>query len=410
MRQSIVAAINHICAERNVSATEVLEAVKQAIATAYKKDYGNKEQEIKVLLDESKDMPTILLVKEVVEDVENEHIEISVKDARKVKPGAEAGDEIEIDVTPEEYGRIATQSAKQVILQKLQEAEKKSLYEKFKDREEDLLTANVTKVDPNWVTLEIDGMTVSLPWREQIPGEHYYTGKRIRVYLDRVELTGKGPQLRISRTHPGLVRKLMEMEIPEIRNGDVEIKAVARDAGFRTKIAVKSNDQRIDPIGACVGQKGVRIQAVMEEMNGERVDVIEWSEDPIKLIATALQPAAISAVIIVNADEQVDDRGRKIKKRAAVFVEEAQRPMAIGKKGQNIRLATELTGYELDMYNYEELPAFKAKLAALRSDPSASEGFAEADVATETSNVVPAPEVSPAASETPSENAPEAAA
>ena len=368
MRQSFIAAINQICSEKNVNPEQVLEAVKQAIATAYRKDFGNKEQEIRVNLEEGKDMPIILLIKEVVDEVENENFEISTKDAQKIKPDAEEGDEIEIDVTPMEYGRIAAQAAKQVILQKLQEAEKMSLYEMFKDREEELLTATVTKVEPNWVTLEIEGMTVSLPWREQIPGEHYYTGKRIRVYLDKVEMTGKGPQLRISRTHSGLVHKLLELEIPEVRNEDVKIMAIARDAGFRSKVAVHSEDPRIDPIGACVGQKGVRIQSVMEELNGERVDMIQWSPDPIKLISTALQPAAISAVIIVNDAEHLDEEGRKIKKRAAVFVEEAQRPMAIGKKGQNIRLATDLTGFELDMYNYEELPAFKAKLAELKGE------------------------------------------
>ena len=378
MKASFLAAINQICSEKNVKPDQVIEAVKQAIATAYRKDYGNKEQEIRVDLEEGRDMPTILLVKEVVETVENENFEISMKDARKIKPDADVGDEIAIDVTPVEYGRIATQAAKQVILQKLQEAEKQSLYEMFKDREEELLTANVTKVDPNWVTLEIEGMTVSLPWREQIPGEHYYTGKRIRVYLDKVELTGKGPQLRISRTHPNLVKKLLELEIPEVRNGDVEIMGIARDAGFRSKVAVKSNDPRIDPIGACVGQKGVRIQAVMEEINGERVDMIEYSADPIKLISLALQPAAISAVIIVNDQERIDEQGRKVKKRAAVFVEEAQRPMAIGKKGQNIRLATQLTGYELDMYNYAELPAFKAKLAELRGEPTPTAELSDA--------------------------------
>jgi transcription termination/antitermination protein NusA len=366
MRASFLAAINQICSEKNVKPEQVLEAVKSAIATAYRKDYGNKEQEIRVDLEEGNDMPIILLVKEVVTDIENENFEISIKDAKKIKPDSEVGDEIAIDVTPVGYGRIAAQAAKQVILQKIQEAEKQSLYEMFKDREEELLTATVTKVEPNWVTLEIEGMTVSLPWKEQIPGEHYYTGKRIRVYLDTVEFTGKGPQLRISRTHSGLVHKLLELEIPEVRNGDVEIRAIARDPGFRSKVAVASSDARIDPIGACVGQKGVRIQAVMEELNGERVDMIEWSDDPIKLISTALQPAAISAVIIVNDTEQLDDEGHRIKKRAAVFVEEAQRPMAIGKKGQNIRLATELTGFELDMYNYEELPAFKAKLAELQ--------------------------------------------
>src|SRR3989338_878661 len=369
MRASFLAALNQICSEKNVNPEQVLEAVKQAIATAYRKDYGNKEQEIRVELLRVRDMPTILLVKEVVEDVENENFEISLKDAKRIKSDSDVGDEITIDVTPLEYGRIATQAAKQVILQKLQEAEKQSLYEMFKDRESELLTATVTKVDPNCVTLEIEGMTVSLPWREQIPGEHYYTGKRIRVFLDKVELTGKGPQLRISPTHPNLAKKLLELEIPEVRNGDVEIMAIARDAGFRSKVAVKSKDPRIDPIGACVGQKGVRIQAVMEELNGERVDMIEYSPDPIKLISTALQPAAISAVIIVNDTENLDEEGRRIKRRAAVFAEEAQRPMSIGKKGQNIRLATELSGYELDMYNYEELPAFKAKLAEIRGGP-----------------------------------------
>lgn len=368
MRASFIAAINQLCAERNVKAEDVLEAVRQAIATAYRKDFGNKEQEIRVVLREDQDMPSVLVIKEVVEEVMNENFEISLKEAARVKPDAEEGDEIEIDVTPIGYGRIAAQAAKQVIIQKLQESEKQSLYEMFKDREHELLTATVTKVEPNWVTLEIEGMTVSLPWKEQIPGEHYYTGKRVRVYLDTVELTGKGPQLRISRTHPELVRKLLELEIPEIRNGDVLIMGIARDAGMRSKVAVKSNDPRIDPIGACVGQKGVRIQSVMEEINGERVDMIEWSDDPIKLISTALQPASISAVIIVNAMTHEDSEGRIVKKRAAVFVEEAQRPMAIGKKGQNIRLATQLSGFELDMYNYEELPAFKAKLAELKGE------------------------------------------
>ena len=368
MRASFIAAINQLCSERNVKPEDVLEAVRQAIVTAYRKDFGNKEQEIRIVLREDQDMPTVLLIKEVVEEILNENFEIGLKEARRVKPDAEVGDEIEIDVTPVGYGRIAAQAAKQVIIQKLQESEKKSLFEMFKDRENELLTATVTKVEPNWVTLEVEGMAVSLPWKEQIPGEHYYTGKRLRVYLDKVELTGKGPQLRISRTHSHLVRKLLELEIPEIRNGDVQIMALARDAGMRSKVAVKSSDPRIDPIGACVGQKGVRIQSVMEEINGERVDMIEWSDDPIKLISTALQPASISAVIIVNAESHADVEGRIVKKRAAVFVEEAQRPMAIGKKGQNIRLATQLTGYELDMYNYEELPAFKAKLAELKGE------------------------------------------
>jgi len=190
----------------------------------------------------------------------------------------------------------------------------------------------------------------------------------VRAYIFDVREEPRGPQIFLSRSHPQFMAKLFMQEVPEIYDGIIEIKAVARDPGSRAKIAVLSHDSAIDPIGACVGQKGVRIQAVMEEINGERVDMLEWSDDPIKLISTALQPASISAVIIVNDQEAVDADGRKVKKRAAVFVEEAQRPMAIGKKGQNIRLATDLTGYELDMYNYEELPAFQAKLAELRGE------------------------------------------
>lgn len=417
MKASFIAAINQICSEKNVSPDQVIEAVKQAIATAYRKDFGNKEQEIRVDLPEGMEHPIILVVKEVVDDVENDNFEISVPDAKKINPDADVGDEIEIDVTPEGYGRIAAQAAKQVILQKLQEAERQSLYEKFKDRENELLTATVTKVDPNWVTLEIEGMTVSLPWREQIPGEHYYTGKRLRVLLEKVEFSGRGPQLRISRTHPNLVRKLLELEIPEVRNGDVEVMGISRDPGFRSKVAVRSKDPRIDPIGACVGQRGVRIQSVMEEINGERVDMLEWNDDPIKLISTALQPASISAVIIVNAQEGVDEQGRRIKKRAAVFVQEAQRPMAIGKKGQNIRLASEMTGYELDMYNEEELPAFKAKLAQLRGEDGEEivmqenlnvEEGAEPEATPETPEAAPVEEVkekAPAAEESAVEEA-----
>jgi N utilization substance protein A len=186
MRATFIAALNQLCAERNVKPDDVLEAVKLAISTAYRKDFGNKEQELRVILREDQDMPSVLVIKEVVDDVENDNFEISVKDAQRVKPDAEVGDEIEIDVTPVGYGRIAAQAAKQVIIQKLQESEKQSLYAMFKDRENEILTATVTKTEANWVTLEIEGMAVSLPWKEQIPGEHYYTGKRIRVYLDTV--------------------------------------------------------------------------------------------------------------------------------------------------------------------------------------------------------------------------------
>lgn len=357
MKPQFFAAINQICDEKNISFDKVMETIKAALATAYRKDYGNKEQEIEIILKEDVDTPTVLLIKEVVKNVENPNIEISLEEAQRLKRDVEVGDEIKIDVTPMEYGRIAAQAAKQVILQRLHEAERESLYDMFKNRENEILSSQVVRVEGGNVHLRIEKHNVLFPQKEQVPGEKYYTGKRVKVYLDKVVATNKGPQLSISRTHPNLVVRLLEMEIPEISEGNVQIKSIARDPGVRSKVAVSSEDEKLDPVGACIGQKGVRIQSVMEELNGERVDIIEWSNDPKEFIATALQPAKIAEVVIVNSGED-----KRVKKRAAVFVEEAERPMAIGKKGQNVRLASDLTGYELDLYNLEQLPAFKEKI------------------------------------------------
>ncbi len=360
MNQQFVAAVNQICAEKNISFERVMDAVNAALATAYRKDFGNKEQEVEILLNEGGNFATVLLIKEVVEEVENANIEISLAEASKMKKDVQIGDEIRVDVTPLEYGRIAAQAAKQVILQRIQEAERESLYEMFKNRENELLSAQIMRVEGDSVYINIENHTVPLSAKEQIPGEKYYNGKRLKVYLDKVVHTSRGPELSISRRHPNLVVRLLEMEIPEIIEGDVEVKSIARDAGTRSKVAVWSENEKIDPIGACIGQKGVRIQSVMEELNGERVDIIEWSDDPCEFIATALQPAKIAEVIIVNAGDDP-----RVRKRAAVFVEEEERPMAIGKKGQNVRLASDLTSYELDLYNLDQLPAFKEKLTEL---------------------------------------------
>lgn len=361
MNQQFIAAVNQICAEKNISYEKVMEAVKSALATAYRKDFGNKEQDVEIIINEGGTFATVLLVKEVVKEVENPNIEMSIDEAKKMKKDVKIGDEIKIDVTPLEYGRIAAQAAKQVILQRIQEAERESLYEMFKNRENELLSSHIMRVEGDNVYINIENHTVPLSPKDQIPNEKYYNGKRLKVYLDKVIYTSRGPELFISRTHPNLVVRLLEMEIPEVIEGEVKIKSIARDPGVRSKVAVWSDDEKIDPIGACIGQKGVRIQSVMEELNGERVDIIEWSEDPREFIATALQPAKIAEVIIVNAS----DTDPRIKKRAAVFVEEAERPMAIGKRGQNVRLASDLTSYELDLYNVEQLPAFKERLHEL---------------------------------------------
>ncbi len=360
MKPQFFAAIHQICDEKNIPYERVLETIKAALATAYRKDFGNKEQEVEIILRDGDGGATVLLIKEVVEEVEDANIEISLKEAKKMKPDAEEGDIIKIDVTPLEYGRIAAQSAKQVILQRLQEAERDSLYEMFKNRENEIMSAQVMRVENGVVHIQIEKHNVMIGRRDQIQSERYYNGKRMKVYLDKVAHTNRGPQLSISRTHPNLVVRLLEMEIPEIAEGDVEVKSIARDAGVRSKVAVWAEDDKIDPVGACIGQKGVRIQSVMNELNNERVDIIEWTEDAKAFIATALQPAKIAEVIIVNGGEDP-----KVPKRAAVFVEEEERPMAIGKQGQNVRLASDLTGFELDLYNLEQLPAFKEKLSEL---------------------------------------------
>lgn len=363
-----IAAMTQIAAEKNLSEDVIIDAVKQSIAAAYRKDYGNKDQEVEVVLRDDAQFASILQIKEVVDTVENENFEISLKDAQKIKSEVEIGDEIRIDVTPLEYGRIAAQAAKQVILQRLQEAERSALFERFKDREDSLLTASVSRVEGNYVFLDIEKTTVLLQPRDQIPNEKYFPGRRMRMYLERVQQTSKGPNLKVSRTHPRLIELLLAQEIPEIEHGEVMIRATARDPGMRSKVAVSSEDPKIDPVGACIGQRGTRITPVMDELSGERVDVIEWNDDPTMLIARALQPAKVSNVVIVIPEESIDpNTGRRVKKRAAVFVEEVERAMAVGKRGQNIRLASELTQFELDMYNAEEYEPFLNKLKEIRS-------------------------------------------
>lgn len=344
MQSTFMAAINQLCDEKNISREIVIDTVKAALRAAYRKDYGNREQNVEVELDENSGNATVYLVKTVVKKVKDINLEIALKDALKYKKDAKVDDVVKIDVTPVGYGRIAAQSAKQVIIQRLQEAERDMLYEKFKDRENELLNALVHRVDGTHVYIDLDKITSLLPPEHQIPNERYYGGQRIKLYLDKVIKTTKGPQLLISRTHPKLVEKLLELEIPEIRNEVVTVKAVAREPGVRSKVAVHSNDPKVDPIGSCVGQKGVRIRNVMEELNGERIDIIQWSEVSENFIRASLAPAKVT---LLKIDEQ--------EKRAKVYVMPDQRPLAIGKQGQNVRLASYLTGYELDILDVSDL-------------------------------------------------------
>lgn len=345
MQSQFLAAINQLCDEKGIPKDRVLETIKAALRAAYRKDYGNRDQNIEVELNDSAEGTVVYLLKEVVKKVENPEQEMTVAEAKKYKKTPKVGDTIKIDVTPLEYGRIAAQSAKQVIIQRIQEAERDIMYDTFKDRENELINALVHRVEGNNVYVNLDNkITTMLTRDQQIPRERYYGGQRLKLYLDKVIKTTKGPQLLISRTHESLVRKLMELEIPEIKQELVEIKGIAREPGVRSKVSVNSNDPKIDPIGSCVGQKGVRVTNVMDELNGERIDIIQWSENMEEYIKAALAPAKVAHL-------DIDEEG----KRVSVYVQPDQRPLAIGKEGQNVRLASRLVGYELDIMDIGDL-------------------------------------------------------
>ncbi len=347
MNKNFISAINQLCVERNIPKEYVIEAICSALKTAYKKDFGTGEENIEVDLDEETGVFTVFLVKEVVEkaeDIEDELLEITLEDAQKYRRRIKVGDELHIDVTPSGFGRIAAQAAKQVILQRVQEAERDMIYETFKEREDELLTAQVSRVDRGMVYLEIDRNTIPFPREFRVHSERYYAGQRMKIYLEKVEKTAKGPQLVITRKSPKLVEKLFEFEIPEIKAGTIKIKGLAREAGVRTKIAVLSEDSQIDPIGACVGQRGVRIQTIMDELGGEMIDVVQFHEDMEEYIKQALAPAKIE-VMKLDKEELIAD----------VYVQSDQRPLAIGRNGQNVRLASKLTGYEINLHDISEL-------------------------------------------------------
>jgi N utilization substance protein A len=351
MQSQFLAAINQLCDEKGIPKEKVIETIKAALRAAYRKDYGNKEQNIEVELSDTVEGITVFLVKEVVKKVEEPETEMTLAQAKKYKKNAKVGDTIKIDVTPLEYGRIAAQSAKQVIIQRIQEAERDLMYDMFKDRENELINALVHRVEGYNVYVNLDNKITTILMRDQqIPQERYYGGQRLKLYLDKVIKTTKGPQLLISRTHENLVRKLMELEIPEIKSGLVEIKGISREPGVRSKVAVYSPDPQIDPIGSCVGQKGVRVMNVMDELNGERIDIISWSKDIDEYIKAALAPAKVAQLDIDEED-----------KRVKVYVQPDQRPLAIGKEGQNVRLASKLLGYELDIMDIGELGDKKAE-------------------------------------------------
>lgn len=346
MNEQLEQAIDQLCEEKGISREELISMIEASLAAAFRKDYGEKNQNIMVKFSPENMGVKVYDVKTVVETVEDPQKEIDLETAQEIKKKYKIGDEVITDITPKtgtNFGRIAAQTAKQVIIQKLREAERNLQFSDFKAKERTLQNGVVQRIEGDTVLVDMGRATGVLFPSEQIRGEKYNIGQRLKVLVLHVEPASKGPKITLSRSHPDMVRKLFELEVPEIYNGAVEIKSVAREAGSRSKIAVMSTQDGVDPIGSCVGQRGSRVQTVMAELGGEKIDIVEYSDDPVKYIANALSPAKILNV-------QLDE----VNKEAKVGVLEDQLSLAIGKAGQNVRLAARLTGWKIDI-NGEDL-------------------------------------------------------
>ncbi len=336
--KELILALEELEKEKGIKKEYLLESIETALVTAYKRNFDSLEN-VKVVMDQKTGATHVFSMKEIKKKIENADTEITVKEAQKINPDLKEGDILETEIIPRDFGRIAAQTAKQVIIQKIREAEREIIFTEFNDRKGEIVSGIIQKADRNIVVMDLGKLEGVMPTKEQIPTENYKVNDKIKGYVLDVEKGAKGaPQVIVSRSHPDFVRKLLEFEIPEIYEGVIEIKSVSRDAGDRSKVAVYSPDPNIDPVGSCVGQRGVRIQNVINELNGEKIDVIEWNEDPSIYIASALLPAQILAVDIKEEE-----------KFAQVIVPDNQLSLAIGKSGQNARLAARLTNWKIDI-------------------------------------------------------------
>lgn len=354
MKNDFLVAITQLCSERSLPKEVVIQAVEQALVSAYKRNFGG-GQNISATIEPTSGKVKIFAHKQIVDEVHDRRAEISLPEAKTFDPMAQVGGTIQIEATPDDFGRIAAQTAKQVILQRIREAERDALYSSYADREGEIVHGTVHNVDAQNITVSLGKIEAILPRSEQIPTERYRHNQKIRAYISEVNKTSRGPQVILSRTHRNMLRRLFELEVPEIFNGLVEIKAIAREAGSRSKIAVSARQDGIDPVGACVGQRGVRIQAIVNELNGEKIDVVEWSPDPSVFVANALSPAKVVSVRLTE-----DSNGDKV---ANVVVQTKQLSLAIGKEGQNARLAAKLTGWRIDIKSEEQVAEEAQKLA-----------------------------------------------
>lgn len=342
MSSELLDALDRLEKEKGISRDILVEAIEAALVSAYKRNF-NQAQNVRTDFNLETGLIRVFARKEVVEEVFDSRLEISLEDARKIDPNYEVGDVVEIEVTPKNFGRIAAQTAKQVVTQRVREAERGIIYEEFADREDDIMTGIVQRRDHRFVYVSLGRAEALMPVHEQMPSEAYKHNDRLKVYITKVEKTTKGPQIFISRTHPNLLKRLFELEVPEIYDGTVEIMSVAREAGDRSKISVHSELKDVDPVGACVGPKGSRVQAVVDELGGEKIDIVKYSKDPVEFVANALSPSKVLDVI-VNEEE----------KSTVVIVPDYQLSLAIGKRGQNARLAAKLTGWKIDIKSETE--------------------------------------------------------
>ena len=361
MNRELIAVIEQIGREKGIDKEILFEALESALLSASKKTPGAPDN-VRMHLDRQTGVLRAYGRKRVVTEVDDPKLEISLADAKALNPAAELEDELEQELPPQEFGRIAAQTAKQVILQRVRDAEREHIYAEFAGKENQILRGVVHRIEKRNVILEIGKAEAILPEREQIPGERYNPGDRIRAFVLEVRRTAKGPQITLSRTHPGYLVRLFETEIPEIQEAIVVVKAAAREAGERAKVAVASTKRDVDPIGACVGLRGTRIQVISRELRGEKIDIIEWSHDAATFVARALSPAKVSSVSI---GEEPDAEGQA---SASVVVPDNQLSLAIGKKGQNARLAAKLTGMRIDIKSETELEVERAQ----PSGPSAA--------------------------------------
>lgn len=337
MNADFVQAIFELGKEKGISPELLYQAVEEALITAYKKNFGS-SQNARVDLNKQTGEIHVYARKIIVEKVSDSAQEIDLAEARKINPNYELEDIVEIEVTPKNFGRIAAQNAKQVVVQRIREAERGMVFEKFSSRENDIVNGVVQRMENRNVYIDLGRAEAILMPNEQIPGEVYQHHDRIKTYIVEVKKTNKGPQIMVSRTHPGLLKRLFELEVPEIHDGLVEIKSVAREPGMRSKISVYTKDENIDPVGACVGQKGMRVQTIVNELRGEKIDIVKYSSNPEQYVANALSPAK---VLMAVADEN--------EKICRVVVPDYQLSLAIGKEGQNARLAAKLTGWKIDI-------------------------------------------------------------